>query len=235
MTLSKSQYIRGLQCHKSLWLYKNNQELRDKPDAQSESNFNTGYKVGDLAKELFPHGTEIEFDSSNFDGMIQKTKELIANGTEVIYEAAFNEDGIFAMADMLVKNGDKWDMYEVKASTDVKEYHLDDASIQWYALSKAINLNRAYIVHVNNQYKRFGELDIKELFTLADVTDKVLKKQDGVAIQLSEMAEMLKGDEPNIDIGGHCSDPYGCDFMGYCWKHIPIENSVFDISYAMGK
>lgn len=110
MTLSKSQYIRGLQCYKSLWLYKNKPELRDTPDAQSESAFNTGYQVGDLAKELFPNGVEIEFDSSNFNGMIQKTKKLIANGTEVIYEAAFKEDGIFAMADILVKNGVAWDI-----------------------------------------------------------------------------------------------------------------------------
>ena len=53
MTLSKSQYIRGLQCHKSLWLYKNRQDLRDTPDNQTESSFNTGYDVGALAKELF--------------------------------------------------------------------------------------------------------------------------------------------------------------------------------------
>ncbi len=235
MTLSKSQYIRGLQCHKSLWLYKNNPELRDTPDAQTESSFNIGYKVGDLAKELFPHGIEIEFDVSNFNGMIQQTKELILNGTKVIYEAAFSEDGIFAMADILVKNGDMWDMYEVKASTQVKDYHINDASIQWYALSNAVKLNRAYIVHINNQYVRVGDLEIEKLFTIEDVTDKILEKQNEIKPQLLEMEEMLQGDMPSMDIGGHCSDPYGCDFMGHCWKHIPAKNSVFDISYAMGK
>jgi hypothetical protein len=45
--------------------------------------------VRDLAKKLFPHGVEIEFDSSDFDGMLAKTKELINNGCEVIYEATF--------------------------------------------------------------------------------------------------------------------------------------------------
>ena len=73
MTLSKSQYIRGLQCHKSLWLYKHKPELRDTPDNQTQSSFEKGYDVGDLAKELFPNGTEIEFDNNNFDGMITKT------------------------------------------------------------------------------------------------------------------------------------------------------------------
>ncbi len=54
MTLSKSQYIRGLQCHKSLWLYKNRPDLRTEPDQAQESLFNTGYEVGELAKQLFP-------------------------------------------------------------------------------------------------------------------------------------------------------------------------------------
>ncbi len=235
MTLSKSQYIRGLQCHKSLWLYKNKSELRDAPDYTQESLFNTGYSVGELAKELFPNGVEIEFDADNFNGMISKTKELIANGTEVIYEATFSEDGIFAMADILVKNGDGWDMYEVKASTQVKDVHINDAAIQWYALSKVLNLNHAYVIHINNQYVRDRELNVEELFTVENVTDEVFEKQEEIEPQLLEMESMLKEGVPDIDIGVHCSDPYGCDFSSHCWKHIPKNNSVFDISYAMGK
>ena len=230
MTLSKSQYIRGLQCHKSLWLYKNNPELIDTPDNKTESSFNTGYDVGELAKELFPNGTEIEFDSSNFDGMIAKTKELISNGCEVIYEASFKEDGIFAMADMLVKNTETnaWDIYEVKASTHAKEYHINDTAIQWYALNKAIKLNSAFVVHINNKYVRDGELDIKQLFTIEDITDLVQEKQLDIIPNLEEMEQMLKDDMPDIDIGGHCSNPHGCDFYSHCWKHIPSP-SVFNL------
>ena len=235
MTLSKSQYIRGLQCHKSLWLYKNKPELREAPDYAQESLFNTGHNVGELAKDLFPDGVEVEFNASNFNGMISKTKELIDNGKKVIYEAAFSEDGIFAMADILVKNGDAWDMYEVKSSTQVKNVHINDAAIQWYALSKVINLNHAYIMYINNKYVRNGDLNIKELFTIEDVTDIVLEKQDEIEPQLLEMETILGEGVPDIDIGAHCSDPYGCDFHGHCWKHIPSQNSVFDISYAMGK
>jgi len=154
---------------------------------------------------------------------------------QVIYEATFNEDGIFAMADILVKNGDTWDMYEVKASTQVKDVHINDVAIQWYALGKVLNLNHAYVIHINNKYIREGELNIEELFTVENVTDEVIEKQEEIEPQLLEMKSMLKEDVPNIDIGGHCSDPYGCDFSSYCWKHIPKNNSVFDISYAMGK
>jgi len=233
MTLSKSQYIRGLQCHKSLWLYKNRPELRSLPDKTQESLFKTGHSVGELAKGLFPHGIEIKFDADDFNGMISKTKELMDNGTEVIYEATFSEDGIFAMADILVKNGDAWDMYEVKASTSVKDYHLNDAAIQWYTLSKTIKLNRAYIVHINNQYTREGELDIKELFTIKDVTEDVLSRQSEVKTNLAVMEEVLEGKMPDIDIGKQCNDPFDCDFKTHCWKHIPYP-SVFNLYWMNG-
>jgi hypothetical protein len=51
------------------------------PDKEQESLFDTGYSVGKLARELFPNGEEIAFDADNFNGMIAKTKELIANTT----------------------------------------------------------------------------------------------------------------------------------------------------------
>ncbi|MGJ0357962.1 hypothetical protein NG746_10320 [Aliarcobacter cryaerophilus] len=105
------------------------------------------------------------------------------------------------MADILVKNGNVWDMYEVKASTDVKEYHLNDASIQWYTLSNVIRLNRAYIVHINNQYVRQGEIDINKLFTIADVTDEVQNRQYQIPFNLEQMEQMLNEDMPDIDIG----------------------------------
>ena len=232
--LSKSQYVRGLQCHKALWLLKHQSDLRQKPDAQAESLFETGHTVGELACHLFPGGVEIEFNAKDFDGMVRKTKALIEEGVEVIYEATFKEKGIFAMADILVKKDDGWEMYEVKASTGVKSYHQDDASIQWYALSNMLPLKKAYIVHINNQYVRQGELDINKLFSSEDITEIVLAKQKQIPAVLTAIESMLKGDEPIIDIGPHCSDPHGCDFSDHCWSHIP-EPSVFNLYRMSGK
>ena len=49
MILSKFQYIRGLQCPKSLWLYKHKPELRSITDTSQESLFEAGVQVGDPA------------------------------------------------------------------------------------------------------------------------------------------------------------------------------------------
>jgi hypothetical protein len=233
MNLSKSQYIKALQCHKALWLQKNKPELKDTTDKQTESLFAQGDSVGELAKELFPDGEEIVFNPSDFSIMIEKTKALIAEGKEVIYEATFREKGIFAMADILVKNGDAWDIYEVKSSTQVKEYHLDDASIQWYALSSAIKLNRAFIVHINNSYEKHGALDIDALFTLADVTELVKERQETIEPNLKTIQKTLKEPMPTIDIGEHCSNPHHCEFYEHCWSHIPYP-SIFNLYRMSG-
>ncbi|WP_044411208.1 DUF2779 domain-containing protein [Thiomicrospira microaerophila] len=227
--LSKSQYVRGLQCHKSLWLLKNRPQLREKPDAAQQSLFNTGNTVGDLACQLFPGGVEIEFDPKNFDGMIEQTRQLIEDGVEVIYEAAFKQRGIFAMADILVKNGDVWDVYEVKASTSVKDYHRKDAAVQWYSLSEVLTLGRIHIVHLNNKYLRHGELDVQHLFRIEDITENVLTLVEDVPEYLAGMEAMLKADEPQMAIGSHCGDPHSCDFKNHCWSDVPAV-SVFNLN-----
>ncbi|WP_372744141.1 hypothetical protein [Lutibacter sp.] len=56
--LSKSTFIRGLQCEISLYLYKNNYNLRDETSPQLQAIFNQGTNVGLLAQGLFPGGVD---------------------------------------------------------------------------------------------------------------------------------------------------------------------------------
>jgi hypothetical protein len=42
------------------------------------------------------------------------------------------------------------------------------------------------------------------------------------------MRAILRGAMPEIDIGPHCNVPYDCDFIGFCWQHVP-EHSVFSL------
>src|SRR5210317_2158719 len=54
MQLSKSQYVRGLQCHKALWLYRHRREVMTATSPQQELIFANGHCIGKLAQELFP-------------------------------------------------------------------------------------------------------------------------------------------------------------------------------------
>ena len=236
MRLSKSQYIRGLQCVKSLWLRKYNKEVLTPPDSSAEAIFSTGNIVGALACQLFPNGVEIKFDSSDYEGMISKTKQLIDNGLKNIYEASFEYGGIFAAIDILHINDDKSvEIYEVKSSTDVKDVYLNDASIQYYILKGlGYDVKSVNVVHINNKYVRQGDLEIDKLFSIVDVSEEVLELQYNIPEFLKHFESHLanKELEPYLDIGEHCFNPYECDAVHYCWKAqraIP-DYSVFDIS-----
>jgi len=230
--LSKSLFIRGLQCHKSLYLHKYHPDLKDEISEKQKNLFQSGVNVGIYAQKLFPGGVEIPFDDVSLSKQIKRTMIEIENGTKVIYEAAFSYDNVFVKVDILRKTENGWEIYEVKGSTGVKDVHYDDVAVQYYVLKgTGLSVSKAFLVHINNQYVRKGEIEVDKLFTVQDLSHDVIEKQKSIKNEIDKMRRMLKSQGPNIDIGEHCTDPYDCDFCGYCWKHIP-ENSVFNLKGA---
>ena len=237
--LSKSQFVRGMQCQKSLWLYKDKYELRTEPDDAQQAIFDTGTNVGVLAQQLFPDGIEFVYDPDRVDENIKKTQELMEAGTKTIYEAHFLHDNILVLVDILHKGEDGWEVYEVKSSTglytdkknpEFKAQYKYDIAVQYYVLKgNDIDVSKVSMVYVNNKYVFKDKLDIKQLFTDEDVTDIAVDYQSILKDDLINLRKMLDGDKPKIDIGPHCSEPYDCDFHDHCWKHIPA-TSVFDIN-----
>lgn len=235
--LSKSTFIRGIQCKKSLFLNKYNPELKDEIPASRQAVFDTGHEVGRYAPQLFPGGIDCGFEiTKNGQKSAEMTNQFIAEGQEVIYEAAFQYEGILMISDIMVKSGNRWKIYEVKSSTFVSEYQIYDASIQYYVITKCgIDIEDISMVFINNQYVKKGEIDINQLFITESVKDKAIQNQSFIEQKSEELKEVLESKSvPDINIGPHCSNPYECDFMGHCWKHIP-KYSIFDLSRIGGK
>jgi hypothetical protein len=227
--LSKSLFIRGLQCHKALYLARFHPELKDPVPQSREILFEGGFEAGLLARELFPGGVTIPYEGMSYDEQVAMTERLIREGVTTFYEAAFRHDGVFVKADILQKTAAGWDLYEVKSSTSVKDVYMPDLGIQYYVLTGAgLSVNRAFLVHINNGYVRHGEIDVNGLFTVNDLTAQIMGAQQDVIPELSRQKAVLEGPTPEIDIGPQCHDPYDCDFIGLCWAHIP-EMSVFTL------
>ena len=230
--LSKSTFIRGLQCEKSLYLYKHHYKLKDPTPTSLQAVFDQGTNIGILAQELFPNG--VDASPENHFKMVEsvgKTQDFIFQGETIIYEATFLYNDVLAALDILVKDQDGWKAYEVKSSTKVSDTYIKDASIQYYTITNSgIDLEDISIVHINNQYVKNGEVDINELFTIESVLDKVLEYLPRIPNEVKRLKNVIESPEiPQVDIGPHCSDPYDCDFKGTCWKHIPVY-SIFNIS-----
>ena len=230
--LSKSTFLKGLQCEKALYLYKHHYNLKDKITAQQQAIFNQGNAVGELAQDLFMGGVDAS-PSSYFkmQESVFKTKDFIEAGETIIYEATFQYNEVLAALDILVKDEEGWKAYEVKSSTGVSETNIKDAAIQYYTIKNSgIDLKDISIVHINNQYVKEGDIDVQQLFTIESVHDQVLELLPNIPNEIDRLKGVIRSSEtPKKDIGPHCSDPYDCDFKGTCWKHIP-EYSIFNIS-----
>jgi hypothetical protein len=90
--ISKSSFIRGQQCHKSLWLHLNQPDERDEISEAQQRIFDTGHSVGSYAQQLFPGGIDASRGAhERISEAVAYTQELITNGQSVIYEAAFSD------------------------------------------------------------------------------------------------------------------------------------------------
>jgi len=157
--LSKSLFIRGLQCHKSLHLHLFHPELRDELTEAQEARFQMGTEVGLLARQLFPGGLEIPYEGLSHEEQLRRTSSAIAKGATVLYEPALSHDGVFVKVDLLRRGRKGWEIYEVKSSTEVKDPHIDDISVQYFVVQgSGLPVSRASVVYINNQYVRQGEI-----------------------------------------------------------------------------
>ena len=236
-TISKSQYVKGIQCSKALWLSRNRKDLAPAITPETQVLFDVGNEIGQLAMACFDRGVEVTNDYWDIKGAIAATQGYIEAGHEVVFEATAMHplDGTYCRIDVLrrITDSDEWDLIEVKSATGVKPYHLDDMSFQYHVFANAgYKIRTCFMMVIDNGYVRSGELEPPKLFRLQDITDEVLARQgelEAAAVNLSKLVGQQN--EPVVQIGTHCKKPFECDFMGHCWHDVPAY-SIFDIYNA---
>ena len=226
--ISKSKFLNGLQCKKLLWYVYNEPDAIPEPDEATQAIFDQGHLVGDYSKKLYPEGKEIDHTGS-FEKGLKSTKELISKRVP-IFEAALTYKNCYARADILEPVGkDKWNIIEVKSSTDIKDVNYHDIGFQYYLYSGAgLKIDKCYLMCIDNTYIRKGEIDPNKLLKKIDITEEI-KKTYSKTIE-NNVADMVKAIAAKtfieIGIGAHCNDPYDCPLIDKCWSFLP-ERNVF--------
>lgn len=220
--LSKSTYIRGLQCHKSLYLNKFRPYLRDKISQEQLAKFARGHAVGKIARELFPGGIVLTKPGTS---SAQKTAQLISEGCAVIYEACFISDDVIVALDILAKTETGYNAYEVKSSLALSNVYYNDAFLQYHVIrASGLKPEKFFLIHRNPEMELSEYGDLHEMFIFTDVTDECERRENSIHENIVQMLEVMKRDKsPDIQPGWHCMKPYPCDFRGVCWKKITKE------------
>ncbi len=214
MGITKTDFMRGMQCPKMLWLDKHKPKLKVIPP-EVQRRLDAGNDFGDQAMGMFgPYeemtvylpGTHIP----DTKAMVQKTQEHMEAGTPVICEAAFSNYNNYCAVDILRKAEDRYDFYEVKNSPDVYPQFIKDAAFQYYIISRCkVKLGHVFIV--------IHGPDENNPFVPVDVTSEVKRLYKWINDHIWDLNRMQKQpEEIEIEPGEQCTRPYECWYYGYC-------------------
>lgn len=207
--LTKSKYIRGLQCHKALYLDVFRPEL-GKISWETRQKFAQGRSFEATYKAQFPNGIDLSHELGyKIDLYPTRTAELLAqNGDVVLFEAGFCYNEVLVLADVVHKTPEgRLIIHEVKNSTRVSETFARDVAVQHYVISHCVDhIDEFAVVHHDGNGG----------FVVADQLDQARRCIDEIARNIEMMKQILAGTEPQIQPGDHCDAPYECPYKEYC-------------------
>lgn len=212
--LSKSKYIRGLQCERALWLDVHEPRLA-RYTAEQMRRFDRGREFEYAFKDTFPNGIDLSAElKRNVDAYPGLTAMYLDKEEEVdLFEAGFLYDDVLVLADVVHKNGDgTLDIYEVKSGNVLSETYKRDAALQHYVISHCRSINRFCVVYNGAD----GVDGSNGQFVIVDLTEELAGQHDEIARNIAAMKEILSHGEPATPTGQHCLEPYACPYQHYC-------------------
>lgn len=234
MRFTKTDFKKYLICPKCLWIEKND---TDKFTGGEITQFlgkliRDGYEVEKYVQTLYPSGVYVP--GNDGERVVQTKKMMGDKGT--LFQATFaTDEGLFVKTDMLRYDAgaDAWDLYEVKSSSEIKtdllHNHIKDITFQKIALERAgVKVGKSFIVHLNREYVREGELDLDKLFIFAEVSDMIEEERKGVEIDIAQALEFLVREEISMN-GCDCLDrSHGqrCDCFSLFNPQVPVYSTA---------
>lgn len=234
MVLSKTDYILFRECPKNVWYKIHQPDVYYKEELSDFEKhiIETGNEVELVARKLYPGAVLVE---GRDEAAQQLTQKLIDKRQAVIFQPVFVRDGFMAAVDILEYSSESksFNITEIKASNEAdKKRHYYDLAFQVNLLRRCgLKVGKINLMHLNPEYTRFGELDIKQLFKIDDVTAEISELGAEVAL---EMEQALKYISSETEPPGACVCLYKgrsnhCTTFHHSNPSVP-KYSVHDIS-----
>lgn len=236
--VSKTNFLEFLMCPKNTWLKLHKPELLKlfSLSAFELQLVEQGNEVEAYARNLFPGGVQI---TETGDEAVRETEQLMLSKVPAIFQATFVVDGYIAKVDALEYDEEKecWNICEIKGTNSIKENggdrdHIDDLAFQASVLRRAkVPLGRFFLVHLNKEYVRMGDLVVEEMFKKEDVTEKITDRLIEVEPKMEAALEFLTRDtEPGIGCDCHLTGRSAhCSTFKYSHPDVP-DYSVHDLA-----
>lgn len=206
--LSKSKYIRGLQCPRGLWLDVFEPHLA-RYSRETMQRFDRGRDFEATFKSRFEQAVDVSrLHGRQVDLYPATTAQLLAQeGDCTLFEAGFEADGVLVLADVVRRvQGGGLEVFEVKSGNHLTDTYVNDASVQYYVISSHFSVASFSVVHAAEG----------DGFEVVDLTDVLRTRRWQVRRNVDYMRQLLQHGEPRIACGEQCAMPYECPYRHHC-------------------
>ena len=201
-TTGKSEFLTAMACPTLRW------RRRREPTGQRDANehrIEEGHEVGHLATERFPDGIRID---APHDAAVEETRQRMSDPeTTTLFEAAFRAGKLTARVDILRRNGDAWNVVEVKSSLSGtskadKEYANDLAYTVMVVEDAGVKVRSAALMLLSRDY-RDGHSP-EDLFVKVDRTEHAKARAKALRAVLETIDLGLGDKPPEPKLNGTC-------------------------------
>lgn len=180
--LTKSRFKLALECPSKLYYSGKPNEYHD---SMSENAFMAslaegGYQVGEFAKQRYPNG--IEIDGYDHAKVVQQTMQLLQQDQATLFEPAILVGNFFIRIDVLIKNGNHFELIEVKA----KSYDSRAPDIE----SKRGGISSGMLPYM--QDVAFQKWVLQQAFPLADIATFLMMPDKAQALEVDGINQIFK-------------------------------------------
>lgn len=181
--------------------------------------------LSDFDQHLAEEGNKVEALAHEY---LSKVFLPQCPGYQLLWQQTYTDDPYESRLDGLVfkPKSNTYDLYEIKSSTGVDKDIAYDVTFQAAILAKHIPVDHYYVLHLNKEYIRSGELDLAALFIAEEISDKVKALMPEVELLRGEALRVAQLSDP--DQAEHCLSPKDCPVPGLCHPELP-DFSIYDI------
>ncbi len=200
--LTKSDFIVYMDAPMHLWALKHDQYNKEL-SLFDQHLIKQGYEVEKLAQEY--------------------VKKYISKDCE--FQKIFQTDDLYSRADVVVGK----DIYEVKSVTEIEKEQEYDILFQYYTASNTLekDIKDIYLIYLNKDYVRQGNLDLEQLFVVEKMTDFAKGNYNKVEGLIAEA--LIVANKEDHEGLRECYKPKDCPCKTLCYQILP-EYSIYDIS-----
>ncbi len=168
---------------------------------------------------LAKQGYEVENYAKQF--LLAKVTADYPADSQIEFQKTLQDENYETRSDALIYNSQTkaYDLYEIKSATNINKKYKLDITFQYLIASQILNLNKVYLVTLNKDYVKSGEIKLDQLFMIHDMSQHINKLKDQIYKNRQTALSIMQASQPPLD--KHCYKPKTCPCLNLCYPNSP--------------